>query len=77
MIRENANQASHPIKITRPLFLKFYDELEPNRMVIYRQNIHEMGSFNNGSQRKPKFFAIEISKTKTKMYILAIKIPLS
>jgi hypothetical protein len=62
--------------IIPPLKLRIYDIVEPNRVVLYREDYRPIITLDkgNGTAMKHVFYIVEISRSKYKMQILAIKI---
>jgi hypothetical protein len=77
---EEANTANfqHP-EVLYPLLLKKGDYLDPNRIVLYREDCREvpyiLSEADNHFEPVTAPFIIEISRTKNHVYILAVKIP--
>lgn len=53
------------------MYFKYEDEIDPRRIVLYRENMRKL---QNLSSRKKKYACcvIEISRTKTKLYVVAL-----
>ena len=54
--------------------LKRIDELERNRVVLYREDYRQMDQYSKNKLKK-RFYIIEISKNKYKLFIVAVKLP--
>ena len=63
---------SHNIK---PLMLKFNEEIEPNRLVLYREDCRQLSPAKDSKKHSSGFYIVEISRSKRKFYIISVKIP--
>lgn len=61
----------------KPLNLKFKDDIDPERIVLYREDYREIAPIDFSRQKTyhPKYYIIEISRSRYKLYIIAVKIP--
>lgn len=63
-------------KTIHPIYFKYFDAIEVSRLVLYREDFRELPiSLKNGKHFKTGLFVVEISRTKHKLYIAALKIP--
>jgi len=75
-IREEGFQS--PPKIIRPVAVRESEEVEANRVVLYREDLREVPVLE-GCKGRSHYCLVEISRSKHKLYIIVIKrqIPLS
>ncbi len=59
----------------RPLKLKYCDDIEENRIVLYRENCREIMPSADEHKKHASLYVIEISRTKRKLIVVALKIP--
>ena len=63
------------IGVVKPLNLKYFDEVESNRVVLYREDCREIVPPSSSKKSYVSYFVVEISRTKRRLYIIAMKIP--
>eukprot|EP00347_Sterkiella_histriomuscorum_P023394 403334801 len=77
-------QLSNPIDLSinqtsqiKPLNIKFRNDIDQERIVLYREDCREIHpiTFNIRKAHKPRFYIIEISRSRYKLYVIAVRIP--
>jgi hypothetical protein len=56
----------------RPLRLKYYDDIDENRIVLYRENCREIMPSIDENRKHASLYVIEISRTKRKLLVIAL-----
>lgn len=59
----------------KPLDLKYQDHIDPLRLLIHRENLRPLVNYDLKKQSKPKYYIVEISRSKYKLYLIALKVP--
>jgi len=78
MSKQNFSEfESEQVQSIKPLQMKHQEQIEKNRIVLYREDFREIMpvEYSINKIHKPKNYIIEVSRSRYRLYIIAIKIP--
>lgn len=73
-MKKQNNYKQFQVDSIKPLFFKFYNSIDSKRIVLYREDFRQIVDLKP-HKHIIKEYVIEISRSRYKLYITALKIP--
>jgi hypothetical protein len=75
MIKEAIDEEENGLQWSvKPLKFRNNDEIESNRLVLHRDDNRMIKHEDDVKKKNPGYYVVEVSRSKLKMYIVAVKI---